>query len=344
MFSSDLNGRDHFAEPSNSEPFVVGWLDKSRDFVHVLDDESLEILLTARDTITDFLDYLVQKEELVSGFRDHGVRFDYAGEEDLLAHYLMTMKAGRHGFSFPDGYNLISIDEGDWVNFQRNPQRAAQLAADQISYAWDTLVEKFNEHILGGTSHFTTNPLIADREKLMRFFAREPRTRRRLLAESLFEILEKTGPSQRGTRVVWPSYPGDPYYCFLVLPKSREALEDEYRVVRRNLLAVLCQVTKVVSPEALDIIGLATETSDTPDHERTEDALYFDARKWTAEDEAKAQIWQKELKLLVNLQKGERTVSEYPLPDGAMVALGKNPRNKPCPCGSGKKFKKCHGA
>jgi uncharacterized protein YchJ len=22
---------------------------------------------------------------------------------------------------------------------------------------------------------------------------------------------------------------------------------------------------------------------------------------------------------------------------------GTNPRNKPCPCGSGKKYKKCHG-
>jgi preprotein translocase subunit SecA len=29
---------------------------------------------------------------------------------------------------------------------------------------------------------------------------------------------------------------------------------------------------------------------------------------------------------------------------GGAVASGKIPRNAPCPCGSGKKYKKCHGA
>jgi uncharacterized protein YecA (UPF0149 family) len=29
---------------------------------------------------------------------------------------------------------------------------------------------------------------------------------------------------------------------------------------------------------------------------------------------------------------------------GAQAKSGKVPRNAPCPCGSGKKYKKCHGA
>jgi hypothetical protein len=53
------------------------------------------------------------------------------------------------------------IPEGDWEYFRRSPERAAQVAADEISYSWDGLIEKFNQNILGGTSHFTTNPRIA---------------------------------------------------------------------------------------------------------------------------------------------------------------------------------------
>ena len=47
------------------------------------------------------------------------------------------------------------------------------------------------------------------------------------------------------------------------------------------------------------------------------------------------------------LVSGDPAVASQPSPVGAGVAL--NPyagigRNDPCPCGSGKKFKKCHGA
>jgi hypothetical protein len=75
VFNSDLGGQDHYSDPSSCSPFEVGWLDRSRRFVHVLDDDSLEILLTTRDTITDFVDYLQAKEELLHSFKDRDVRF-----------------------------------------------------------------------------------------------------------------------------------------------------------------------------------------------------------------------------------------------------------------------------
>jgi hypothetical protein len=318
MFTSDLIGKDHYGDPSTCQPFTVGWLDTGRNFVHVLDDASLHILLTARDTITDFVAYLRAKEELLSDFRARGIVFSYAGEEDLLANYLLTMKGDGHGFSFPNGYDSIALDEGDWVEFQSSPQRAAQIAADRISYSWDALIQKFNENILGGTSHFTTNPRIAEREKTMRFFAREPRVQRRMLADALLSFMETTGQQQRGTRIMQPSYPGDPHYCFLLLPKGQGQSEEQYREFRRGFLGILCQVTKVVCPEALDIVGLATETNIASDT-RSEDALYFDARNWNEELEAQARKWQQEHKLLVNLSKFEGKVSEFPVPAGLRI-------------------------
>jgi hypothetical protein len=311
VFNSDIRGRDHY-DPKTCLPFRVGWLDEGKGFVHVLDDTSLSILLNTRDTITDFLDYLRSKEELLYSFKERGVRFSYDGEEELLANYLQTMKGDRHGFLLPEGYDAVWLQEGDWVRFQASPQRAAQLAADQISYAWDGLIEKFNANILGGTSHYTTNPRIADREKLLRFFAREPRVRRRLLADALIGLIEEAGPMQRATRIVLPSWPGDPHYCFLLLPRLATQGYEKYREVRRELLMMLCSITKLICPGALDIVGLATETGiDT--EQRTEDALNLDARYWTEEMQHQAMAAQKRTGFLTKLTKFEDTISEFPI-------------------------------
>ena len=343
-FDSDLNGGDHYLDPTTCRPFEVGWLDANKGFVHVLEDASLEILLNARDTITDFVDYLQAKEELLRSCRERGIRFSYAGEEELLASYLLTMRGDRHGFLIPDSCNAVLIPPGDWDNFQASPPRAAQLAADRVSYAWDALIEKFNTNILDGTAYYTTNPLIAGREKLLRFFAREPRVRRRLLADAFVQLLEQTGPRQRATRIMLPSKPGDPHYCFLLLPKLAKQTDDEYREIRRELLVTLCCITKVVRPEALDIIGLATETGIDMET-RSEDALSLDARYWTEELEAQARVAQEKSGLLTNLKTFQDKVAEFPIPSvEGFVVPGPNPRNKPCPCGSGKKYKKCHGS
>jgi hypothetical protein len=167
--------------------------------------------------------------------------------------------------------------------FESSPQRAAQLEADKISYVWDNLIETFNKNILGGTSYDRAAHPIADREKIMRFLAREPRVRRRMVAEALVGLVENTKATQRGTRVILPSNSADPYYCFLVLPHLFGRPREEYREVRGHFLEALCLVTKLMFPEALDIVGIATDTGiDTVS--RSEDALYLNARVWNAEN------------------------------------------------------------
>jgi uncharacterized protein YecA (UPF0149 family) len=55
--------------------------------------------------------------------------------------------------------------------------------------------------------------------------------------------------------------------------------------------------------------------------------------------------YNKNLGLLTNITQFKEKVSEFPIVQTSPVkALGPNPRNKPCPCGSGKKYKKFHGA
>lgn len=312
VFNSDLTVDDQQNRDA-CEPFAIGWLDRTRSFVHVLDDASLEMLLSARDTITDFVEYLRAKERFLGTLDGWGTRLFCAGEEELVAHYLLTMRDGEHAFDVPEGFDSVAFDEGGWEYFINSPQRAAQLKADLISYAWDGLIEKFNSNILGGTSYYVTDPRISEREKIMRFFAREPRVRRRLLGEALVELVGQAKPGQRANRIVFPSRAGDPHYCFLVLPPATSYSYEKYREARRKLLEMCCYVTKLVAPDALDVIGLATE-NDVDRSNRSEDALYLDMRAWSTEMQAQARAWQKEFNLLTNVTRFESRIAEFPIP------------------------------
>ena len=108
-----------------------------------------------------------------------------------------------------------------------------------------------------------------------------------------------------------PETADDPYYLFLLLPEADGVPYDIYRTVRANMLEASCLILKLKFPEALDIIGLATETGAEPRNGRSEDLLYFDARAWNAEMKALAEERQTVLKLQFS-QFAPLSVSEYP--------------------------------
>lgn len=348
MIVPDIVGREHYSFQDGGAPFSIGQIDPSRGYVHVLDDTSLEVLLNTLDTITDFVRYLTKKEQLIQ----KGQLIAAAGEDDLLAFYLKDLNEdGEHDFVIPsDGSHKIDgmvIDEGFWEDFIHRPERQAQVEANKISYSWDALIETFNRNILANTQYRTSHPDIDSSEKIMRFLAREPRTRRRLLAGALLELIRKTPPTQRATRVLLPSEEGDPFYVFLLLPHLSGVPYEEYREVRGAFLEACCMVTKLKFPHAQDIIGIATETG--LGKHRSEDALYLDARTWSTEQQAEAKSLQEDLGLLTETEMFHDTINEYPDPrelkQGKAGLRGKKkyPRNKPCICGSGKKYKRCCG-
>lgn len=338
MLQTDLLG---FSE--HTRPFTIGDLAPTRTFVHVLDDTSLAVLMKTLDTIADFVAYLRKKEALFRGTRP----LMAAGEEELLAWYLKhTNAAGEHDFVFPpeiDGGIVLS--EGGWLAFQTNPQRRAQIEHNRASYTWDALIETFNTHALNGTQYRVTEGGIKDSELVLRFCAREPRTRRRFLASVLQEMLAITQPNQARRRLILPSRPGDPHFVFLLFPYESSLSHDENREARSAYLEACLIAAKVRCPEALDIVGIATE-SGLHTSARTEDATYLDARDWTPAMQANAESVRDELELFVTPDMKHEHVSEYPTTrlDGRLVhPIPKNPRNKLCPCESGKKYKKCHG-
>lgn len=307
------------------KPLTIGQIDPAKGFVHVLDDTSLEIVMLTLDTITDFVSYLSRKEAfIVSGCLGWA-----AGEEDLLAYYLRnTNKAGEHYFPSPPAQGVVFLDEGLWGEFERHPQRLAQVEADAISYAWDALIETFSTHAFARTQYFTTHPDMRDQERMLRFLARESRTRRRMLACLLHEFIAQTpNKDYRAARIILPSHSGDPHYVFLLLSEPEGRPYDEYREVRRELLAAYCRVVKLRFPDAMDVVGIATETG--TDDRRSEDTVYLDARTWTEQDQVQAERFVADLGLLREITRFSGVEREYPeLPIAASKSAGVPARSK----------------
>lgn len=334
----------HDANRHDVRPFRVGDVDPDNGYVHVLDDTTLDIVLATLDTITDFVEYLTRKEALVRGGRSVMA----AGEEDLLAFYLSDIDEDeQHAFVVPPDVNAVFIDEGHWEHFSRHPQRRAQVEANEVSYAWDALIEQFNGHITGRTQYYTSHDSVRVSEKIVRLLAREGRTRRRMLASGLLEVVADELPEWgRRSRHIPPSRPGETCYVFLTLWHPPSVSYEEFREVRRKLLNAYCMVLKTMYPEAEDIVGIATE--DRTAVSRSEDAIYLDAREWNEELQSEALSLQKEFDIMREFKRSDFRVLEYPeVPTRSSVAplaMKGRDRNLPCPCGSGKKFKKCCGS
>lgn len=349
MIPGSLPGSSNSGANTVDQPFMIGQVDPAKGFVHIFDDTTLDIVLETLDTVSDFVAYLRKKEAFVSSDR-----FLYAaGEEELLAAYLTKLNADEeHDFMFPGG-SFVMLSEGSWTKFRQNPQRREQLKANEVSYAWDALIEGFNKHNLAGTQYYVSHAL-HELEFAVRFLAGEDRTSRRFLAQSFGEIIYKTPADQIAVRVTKSLRQRGLYYVLMVLP-HRSYSEEDYRVIRRNHLADYCMVAKLKFPEAEHIVGIATDAG--INEYRSEDLVYYNATEWSEEERQEAERVQKEENMLNSVRAYQGNVQEYPDvgtfqqtsskaedgvagPHQAPYRIG---RNDPCPCGSGNKFKRCHG-
>ena len=83
----------------------------------------------------------------------------------------------------------------------------------------------------------------------------------------------------------------------MCLPQPVYISYEEYREARGNLLEACLMVVKYKFPEAIDIVGIASEPL-RPDTGSSEDLIYLDASDWTVEMDSEAAKLQKELDIL----------------------------------------------
>jgi hypothetical protein len=309
MINSSIKGfPTHDAIKNGGIPFMVGDIDPSRTFVHILDDTSLEIVVGTLDTIADFVSYLTEKEK----FLRSGKAVIACGEGDLLAYYLTHVnEQNQHDFGFFsqfDDTNVLVFEEGFWEQFVQSPERQSQISADKISYFWDCLIKITSNDVMKDTLYSTSHQGFRPMELLLRLLARESRLGRRTLSATLLELIKSAPRDTTQTRYC---YSPPSLYVFLTLPQFEEITYEEYREMRQKVLEVFCLAVKLKFINARHIIGMAFEPG-ISDASLFKDMVYFDATDWTEEDAIRAREIVESTDILKNVDISIMNVQKYP--------------------------------
>ena len=100
-------------------------------------------------------------------------------------------------------------------------------------------------------------------------------------------------------------------------------------------------VVKLHYPDAQHVIGIATEPLDGDDY-RSEDFVHLDATEWNEELDRQALASKRDLGIFVDVKTFAGREQEYPVNEQQAKRVSVF-RNSPCFCGSGKRYKRCHG-
>jgi hypothetical protein len=270
--------------------------DFGKGFIHVFDETTLQIVMRELDTISDFVKYLTDKENL---YHSGGYTLFTTGrEEDLLAYYL------HHGRVFSDN-TVIVVKDGIWDEFSMRREYLAKKAADEVSYSWDELIEIIGNDLQDGkllAEDFETTASLTDAELAIRTMAKENRFNRRMLGKAFLEFLELTMQKKIEARLVPSLSPVT--YVFLALPYE----DRKYRVA---VLAQRCFVARGLHPEHKTVIGIATEPYN-PGGGYSLDAFYFYQENWSDEDQQELDKIKREFGHFKNMSYSYRHEDEYP--------------------------------
>lgn len=256
VVNTNIGGDDHL-----NHPFEIGIPTPAKHFVHVFDELSLELLHQELDTIADFTEYLSAREKFLSNSETSVLA---AGEEQLLSAYLMYMNGDQHSFLPSDvaqasQQSAINFDGSFYENLKFNPSYLAKKKAEEASYNWDRLIEKFIKNGDPSIVRPELNQLPSHLEEGLRLIARESRFRRRILISALTDAYHSAleRPDACRTRIVVGEVETGPIYIFLIVPEPDDIDYDRYRLYRANLLEAYCRCAKLKFPKATTFIGLA---------------------------------------------------------------------------------------
>jgi hypothetical protein len=185
--------------------------DFGKGFVHVFDEISVDLLLRELDTVTDLVDYLAKREQLLTR-RVRGIIV--ASEADLLATYLSKSRSFDHLFVGRAHLRIVDL-EGAWEQLVVDPRYLAKQAADEVSYVWDRLINDVHDHYVKDDMEFGGDLHSVD--SVTRVMARENRVMRRGLGGSFTEFMADRTPS----RIMMGSRGAA--YVFLKLPHYRRS-------------------------------------------------------------------------------------------------------------------------
>lgn len=293
-----------------ADPFVIPTEDFRRGFVHVLDDQSMEVVLSELDTVADFVQFLERKEDFLLSSN----YITSSGEEELLGFYLESISdegcfpSATVREAIARGGEQIVIAEGLWNEYRSGDYAAFLAMSRETSKFYDGLIELFAEHLEAGTLEFGAEDSYSLHERNLRFLASEPRSHRAMITELIRQKLEST-PRNVRTSIVVPSSLPNRIFILVLFPRSAGMSQRLYRSERQAALDAYAMVARMKNPEANLVGCLGVEPGLGRSH-RSEDFATYDFSDWSDEDGVRARELQDELEILVDVD--ERRVFDRP--------------------------------
>lgn len=245
--------------------------DFGQGFVHVFDEDSVHTILTELDTITDFIEYLSAKEQLI----ESGKEIVFSNEKDLLAHFLL---AGRT-FQVEDSlsqFNILAYENGIWEEFVIDADYREFKNNIQVSYFWDELIDNFIKH------HFDNSLIVpisrSNLDASIFMMARETRRSRLVLSTLLIEHIKNQEKPRINSRTVHSPINENVLYYWLL-----KKTDPVNRKERLNELSLRCIAARQRAGKGDFVIGIATDPFDS--NIEAFDFCSIDASNWTKEDE-----------------------------------------------------------
>lgn len=320
-------------------PFVITDFDTQRTFVHILDEITLDLLLSNLDTIYDFTHYLKVKQKSIRSKYLHSV----LAEEDLLAHYLMNLNKSLVGDiprleNHPEEHS-ISLPEGMWNDYCKSDLNLIFKSHRKQSKFWDYLISICSDSILKANVSFTAHFPFEAHERALNFLAAENRISRSVLTEAFMDKKNLVNSNMRSARLVFSPLHKETLYVFLFLPPINNLSKENYRLTRAALAKDYLIVAKYQHPKAKNVVVIATETKGAD--ERSEDiiAAIYDSPLSSEEKKHAKELMDN--KKILERSKGStnKNIKHHSRP--YLELTPKQGRNITCGCGSGKKYKKC---
>lgn len=274
------------------EEVSIGGKKQPDGFVHVFTEQSLTEVFNELDTIQDFVDYLRRKEFFLS----QGGIIVEGSESNLLGFYI------HEGREFPKAPDFLMVQDGIWSEIQRKPEFIARKQADEVSYAWDFLIEKLVAEDGHQSSQYGWT--LSEREYAIRVMARERRLSRRMLGEALTDFLRLTKQNKIRSRMMISL--SDVIY---VLAYFRKGTERRYRI---SELSARCLIARSKSEESLNtILGIGFCEFDPSIGSET-DVAYFSFNEWTEKLQLEAQQLESEFGFFRNARMHRKPFDEFP--------------------------------
>jgi hypothetical protein len=266
------------------------------EFFHILDEQSVFLLLRHLNTISDFVNYLVDKE----AFLFNTSTIIHGGEENLLAIYLYNDR------QFPLEVDTMILEDDLWEGISNRPEFKAKLQRDTESYVWDQLIEVLCQGGFDGENWLGSD--MSEPELAIRVLAKENRFSRRMLG-GIFKDFRELSKMQRVSARYMQSLSGVGYVFFAYGIDS--TLEERKRELLCRCFASLCQLNGCFT-----VIGIGVNVlGQKPVNGYSSDLVLLQApnSQWSEEVLRQAKYCRDELGFFKNSNKTHIHEDEYPL-------------------------------